>query len=186
MTAGRLVLVAGPSGSGKNSVVAQLFPHPQRWFSVSVTTRSIRDGETAGVDYNFISDAEFDQLIASGGLLEWASYAGARYGTLSAPVIERLGAGIDVLAIIELDGVDQIKLRHPQAVTIFLEPPSYEVLVQRLTGRGTEDPVAVQRRLDLARAEMLRGPQVADIVIKNTVLADTVTELDRYLEQTRI
>jgi guanylate kinase/dTMP kinase len=180
---GRLVLIAGPSGSGKNTVLDSLLAAApnQRWYSVSATTRPLRAGETDGVDYHFISEERFAELVETDGFLEHAAYAGFRYGTLAAPVAERLAAGVDVFAVVELEGVRQIRERHPDALTVFLTPPSDGDLEARLRARGTEQESQIQLRLTAARAEMMHGPSVADYTVCNRELDRTVELFERLL-----
>ncbi|MBO0877120.1 MAG: guanylate kinase [Pseudonocardia sp.] len=154
---GRLVVLAGPSGVGKSTVVAALRRElPQLYFSVSATTREARPGEVEGRDYHFVDDAEFDRMIASGALLEWAEIHGGmhRSGTPTRQVDEHLAAGDPVLVEVDLAGARAIKAARPDAVTVFLAPPSWDDLVQRLSGRGTDPPAAVRRRLQTAREEL--------------------------------
>lgn len=154
---GRLVVLAGPSGVGKSTVVAALRRElPRLYFSVSVTTRAARPGEVEGRDYHFVDDAEFDRLIGSGALLEWAEIHGGlhRSGTPVKQVDEHLAAGDPVLVEVDLAGARAIKAARPEAVTVFLAPPSWEDLVQRLSERGTDPPAAVSRRLETAREEL--------------------------------
>jgi len=129
----RLTVLSGPSGVGKGTVVAEVRRrHPDVWVSVSVTTRRPRDGEVDGVHYHFVDDAEFDRLIAEDGLLEWAEYAGNRYGTPVRPVQGRLDSGAPALLEIELQGARQVRARAPEAQLVFLAPPSWKKLVSRL------------------------------------------------------
>lgn len=154
---GRLVVLAGPSGVGKTTVVAALRAElPRLYFSVSATTRAARPGEVDGRDYHFITNAEFDQMIAEGALLEWANiHSGLhRSGTPAAPVEEHLAAGDPVLVEVDLAGARAIKAARPEALLVFLAPPSWDDLVARLSGRGTESPEVVRRRLDTAREEL--------------------------------
>ena len=179
MTA-RLTVLSGPSGVGKGSVLAAIRRrHPDVWLSVSVTTRPPRPGETEGVEYHFASDAEFDALVASGSLLEHAEYAGYRYGTPRAPVLERLAAKVPALLEIDLQGARQVRVAMPEAFLVFLAPPSFDELARRLTGRATEDPEHLRRRLDLARIEMAAEDEFDAVVVNDTIedAADRVVAL---------
>lgn len=154
---GRLVVLAGPSGVGKSSVVRELRALlPDLFFSVSATTRSPRAGEVDGVDYHFVGPAGFQRMIDDGELLEWAEIHGGlqRSGTPRAPVESALAAGRPVLVEVDLAGARAMKQVLPEAVTVFLEPPSLEELERRLLGRATETPAAFARRLQTASEEM--------------------------------
>jgi guanylate kinase len=160
-------VLSGPSGVGKGTVVAavrRLFPHV--WVSISCTTRKPRPGEVDGVQYHFLSDAEFDELIATDRLLEYATFAGNRYGTPRKPVEQHLAAGRPTLLEIELQGARQVRQRMPEAQFVFLAPPSETELRVRLTGRGTETDDMIEARLTQARHE-LDAHDEFDVVVVN-------------------
>ncbi|MBL1116657.1 guanylate kinase [Streptomyces sp. 110] len=173
----RLTVLSGPSGVGKSTVVAHMRKElPEVWLSVSATTRRPRPGERDGVHYFFVDDGEFDKLIANGELLEWAEFAGNRYGTPREAVMDRLGAGEPVLLEIDLQGARQIRESMPEAQLVFLAPPSWEELVRRLTGRGTEAPEVIERRLAAARTELAAESEF-DTTLVNTSVEDVANEL---------
>ncbi|WP_326794832.1 guanylate kinase [Streptomyces sp. NBC_01808] len=173
----RLTVLSGPSGVGKSTVVAHLRKvHPEVWLSVSATTRRPRPGERHGVQYFFVSDDEFDKLVANGELLEWAEFSGNRYGTPRGPVLERLDAGEPVLLEIDLQGARLVRESMPDAMLVFLAPPSWDELVRRLTGRGTEPPEVIERRLAAARTE-LAAEEEFDATLVNTSVEDVSAEL---------
>ncbi|MEU8850942.1 guanylate kinase [Streptomyces sp. NPDC048564] len=173
----RLTVLSGPSGVGKSTVVAHMRKeHPEVWLSVSATTRKPRPGEQHGVHYFFVTDEEMDKLIANGELLEWAEFAGNRYGTPRAAVLERLEAGEPVLLEIDLQGARQVSESMADAQLVFLAPPSWEELVRRLTGRGTEPPEVIARRLDAAKIELAAEPEF-DVTLVNTSVEDVAREL---------
>jgi guanylate kinase len=150
--------------------------HPEIWLSVSATTRFPRPGEVDGVHYSFVSDEVFDRLVAEGGLLEWARFAGHRYGTPRAPVEAKLAAGVPVLLEIELQGARQVRASVPDALLVFLTPPTWDELVRRLTGRGTEEPAVIEKRLATAREE-LAAEHEFDVTLVNTSVEDVVERL---------
>lgn len=167
---GRLVVLTGPSGVGKGTVVAQVRRlRPDVWVSVSATTRAARDGEVDGVQYHFWSGDRFARTVAEGGFLEWAEFAGNRYGTPRAPVEERIAAGETVLLEIELQGARQVRASMPGAFMVFLSPPSFADLQARLRGRATEDEVAIARRLDRAREELAAASEFDAVVVNDDV-----------------
>ncbi|MFF7313074.1 guanylate kinase [Streptomyces sp. NPDC008137] len=173
----RLTVLSGPSGVGKSTVVAHMRKeHPEVWLSVSATTRKPRPGEKHGVHYFFVTDDEMDKLIANGELLEWAEFAGNRYGTPRAAVQERLEKGEPVLLEIDLQGARLVRESMPEAQLVFLAPPSWEELVRRLTGRGTEPPEVIERRLDAAKIELAAEPEF-DTTLVNTSVEDVAREL---------
>lgn len=176
---GRLVVLAGPSGVGKSTVVKALRPRlPKLFFSVSATTRAKRPGEVEGRDYHFVSDAEFDRLIAENELLEWAEIHGGlhRSGTPAKPVEEHLAAGEPVLLELDLAGARAVKRSRPDATMVFLMPPSWEDLVDRLTSRGTEPEAVIERRLATAREEMSSASQF-DVTVVNDDIESVVARL---------
>lgn len=157
--------------------------HPEIWLSVSVTTRPPRPGEEEGRHYHFTDREHFRQLADEGGLLEWAEYAGNFYGTPRTPVERRLAAGLPALLEIDLQGARQVRAAMPAAQLVFLAPPSWEELVRRLIGRGTEDRETIRRRLELARAELAAESEFDATIVNNSV-AQATDELIRLLSPT--
>ncbi len=170
---GRLVVLAGPTAVGKGTVAAYVREHhPEIWISVSATTRKPRPGEVHGRHYWFVSDEEFDRLVAEEQLLEWAVvHKSARYGTPRQPVEEALAAGRPALLEIDLQGARQVRRTMPEALFVFLAPPSWEELVRRLVGRGTESPQERERRLETARDELAAGGEFDVTVVNSEVHA---------------
>ena len=178
----RLVVLSGPSGVGKTTVVKALREqHPEIWVSVSATTRFPRPGEVDGVHYFFVGQDEFDRLVADDALLEWAEFAGNRYGTPRAAVEQKLAAGVPVVLEIDLQGARQVRSSVPDALLVFVAPPSWEELVARLSGRGTESPEVVKRRLDAARVELAAEDEF-DTTLVNSSVEEVCTRLVALLE----
>jgi guanylate kinase len=171
---GRLIVLAGPSGVGKSSVVAGLRAAlPELHFSVSATTRAPRAGEVDGRDYRFVGPAGFDALIARGELLEWAEIHGGlqRSGTPRAPVEEALAAGRPVLVEVDLQGARAVKAAMPESLTVFVAPPTLDELARRLRGRGTETEAQFARRLQTAQEEMASRHEFDVVVVNDDVQA---------------
>ncbi len=182
---GLLVVIAGPSGVGKGTVHERVRAAlPGSVLSVSVTTRAPRPGEVDGVDYHFVDAARFQELIEQRQLLEWADYAGQRYGTPRAPVEEAVGGGRIVVLDIELQGALQVKDHDPAALLVFLVPPSFAELERRLRTRGTESEAALQRRLARAREELSAAHRF-DVVVVNDDLDRCVEEVLGAIERAR-
>jgi guanylate kinase len=169
----RLTVLAGPTAVGKGTVTAYLREHhPEVWISVSATTRKQRPGEVDGVHYLFVDDDEFDRMVADDELLEWAVvHRAARYGTPRRPVEEALAAGRLALLEIDLQGARQVRERMPEARFVFLAPPSWDELVRRLVGRGTEDEAERERRLATARDELAAETEFDATVVNHTIPA---------------
>ena len=180
---GCLVVLAGPSAVGKSTVVSRLRDDVDNlYFSVSMTTRQPRPGETDGVDYFFVTPEDFQERIDAGDMLEWAEIHGGlqRSGTPAQPVQEALQAGRPVLVEVDLAGARNVKAAMPEAETVFLAPPSWDVLVERLTGRGTEPQDVIDRRLQTAETE-LAAQEEFDHVVVNNELDEAVTAISAIL-----
>ncbi|MEN9241521.1 MAG: guanylate kinase [Thermostichus sp. DG02_3_bins_51] len=180
-TRGRLLVLTGPSGVGKGTIVSQLRQrHPDLYLSVSVTTRPPRPNEQEGVNYYFRSREEFLELIAAGELLEWAQYAGNFYGTPREAVLQKLNQGQDVLLEIELSGARQVSQHCPEAIRIFLSPPSFQELERRIRARGQDSEASIERRLQQAQKE-LEAQDEFDYVIVNDDLEQALLQLETLL-----
>lgn len=176
---GRLLLITGPSGVGKGTLVARLLErHPGLWLSVSATTRAPRAGEEEGRHYFFLDRAAFERQVAAGGFLEWAEFAGNLYGTPRGAVQERLDAGQPVLLEIELEGARQVRRSFPSGFQVLLQPPSFEELERRIRGRGTDSEEAIARRLARAREELAAADEF-DAVVVNDDLDRALVDLER-------
>ena len=178
---GKLIVVSGPSGAGKSTVIGKVMERrSDLCFSVSATTRKPREGEVDGVNYFFVSGTEFDRMIGDDELLEHAEYNRDNYGTPRAYVEEKRRAGMHVLLDLEVQGARQVRERVPEAIKIFIIPPSLQVLEQRLRGRGTETEEQIQRRLARARGEY-READFYDYVVINDNLETAANELNAII-----
>ena len=188
MRKGKLYIFTGPSGTGKGTLLGRVMKEDDRLFlSVSATTRAPRDGEQNGVNYYFLTHEEFDCRVAAGAFLEYASYVGNSYGTLEAPVQQKLDAGFDVVLEIEVQGAMAVHRKRPDAVMIFVAPPSFEALSERLHGRGTECEETVKARLETARQE-LQHQMEFDYLVVNDDLDTAARDLSAifFAERCRI
>jgi guanylate kinase len=175
---GRVFVITGPSGVGKGTLIRTLLERvPELGLAVSATTRAPRLGERDGADYHFLTDAEFDRRVAAGDFVEHASYSGRRYGTLREELDRRTRGGSPVVLEIEVQGARQVAERMPEAVRIFIAPPSEEALRTRLIGRGTDDPEQVEARLVSAREELRAQDEFSHVVV-NDRLEDSVAALE--------
>ena len=167
---GDVTVVAGPSAVGKGTLVAAVRRrYPQVWVSVSVTTRAPRPGEIDGVHYLFITDGAFDELVRTDGLLEWADYGSARYGTPAGPVRDALARGQKVILEIEVQGARQVRRSLPEARLVFIAPPSWDALVERMRKRGTESAEQMEARLRTAALEMTEQGEFDHVVVNDDV-----------------
>lgn len=174
----RLFVITGPSGVGKGTLIRGLMEsQPQLALSVSATTRGPRAGEVDGIDYHFLSREEFDRRVADGEFVEHADYAGRSYGTLRSELEGRHAAGVPVLLEIEVQGARQVRAAMPEAVQVFIAPPSLAALRTRLVGRGTDDPAEVERRLAVAEQELAAQPEFGYVVV-NDRLEEALKRLD--------
>ena len=173
---GKLLVLSGPGGVGKSTIAQKLREAGDFWVSVSATTRSPRNNEVEGRDYFFVSDEEFTRMIKADEFLEWAEFAGNRYGTPQEKVEQALLLGKNVLLEIEIAGAKQVKAHLPQSVLVFLEPPTWEELVARLEGRGTDSPERRAERLQLAQEE-LAAASFFDVVLVNDQVESVVGKL---------
>jgi guanylate kinase len=173
----RVFVITGPSGVGKGTLIRGLMERlPELELSVSATTRAPRAGEQDGVDYHFLTREEFERRVAAGEFVEHADYAGRSYGTLRSELEERVRAGAPVVLEIEVQGARQVRRSLPEAVQVFIAPPSLDALRTRLIGRGTDDPEEVERRLRVAAQELTAQPEFAHVVI-NDRLQDALEQL---------
>jgi guanylate kinase len=175
---GKVFVITGPSGVGKGTLIRTLLERmPELELAVSATTRTPRPGEEHGVHYHFLDDAEFDRRVIEGDFVEHAEYSGRRYGTLRSELEKRVADEHSVVLEIEVQGARQIAQTMPDAVRIFIAPPSEETLRLRLVGRGTDDMDQIERRLEVAKAELAAQDEFAHIV-RNDRLDEAVSELE--------
>lgn len=175
MDKGILIVVSAPSGCGKGTILAEVLKDEKFFYSVSATTRSPRPGETDGVNYHFLKKEQFEELIASGGMLEYAQYCDNYYGTPRDKVMEKLGEGKHVILEIEVQGAMQIREKCPDAVFIFIAPPSVGELRNRLSGRGTETAEVIEKRVSEAAHEISFAEKY-DYVIVNDRLEEAIED----------
>ncbi len=170
----RVFVITGPSGVGKGTLIRRLRAAvPELRLSVSATTRAPRAGEQDGRDYWFLDDETFHRKVEDGAFVEHAEYAGRRYGTLRSELDRHLADGAPVVLEIEVQGAQQIRGTMPEAVQVFVAPPSFDVLRERLAGRGTDDPDVIERRLDVARGELRQQEQFDHLLVNDDLDATT-------------
>ncbi len=172
-----MIVISGPSGVGKSSIVDGLENVMAFVFSVSATTRSARPGEQDGVDYFFIDDDDFRRRVAAGEFLEWAVYNGKHYGTLREQVLAHLDQGHDVLLDIEVQGARQVRRAYPEAIMIFIAPPALATLEDRLRGRGDTSEPDIARRIEIARSEIESAAGLFDHIVVNGDLTIAIAEV---------
>ena len=180
---GNLFVISGPSGAGKGTLVKALIEQvPDAWLSVSATTRKPREGEVDGKHYHFISNDQFDDLVCQDGFLEWAQVHSNKYGTPRAQVEQAIAEGKQAILEIDVQGAFQIKEKIPQSILVFIEPPSLEILEERLRGRGTETEDVIAARMSVATMELLEKIKY-DIAIVNDDLDVAAKELVDFVEK---
>ena len=184
---GKLVVISGPSGAGKTSVCRALKKNPNVEFSVSATTRSMREGERDGVDYHFLSRDDFQRRLGENQFLEWASYNENLYGTPRWPMDAALARGKTFLVEIEVDGTRQLRERAIDGLYVFIAPPNIEELRRRLVNRGTNEAEEIDQRVHIAKEEIaaasseVAGSPLYDVIIENVVLEDTIKRVEELL-----
>ena len=183
---GRLFIVSGPSGSGKDTVLKEIFKRcPEIEFSISSITRPMREGEVEGEKYNFISREKFEDMLKNDQLLEHNVFVGNYYGTPKAPVDKAIIEGKDMIIEVDVNGAFQIKKKLPNAISIFIMPPSLETLRTRLTGRGTEKAEVIEKRLGEALSEISRASEY-DYIVVNNVLEEAVNDAVAIIKTDRM
>jgi guanylate kinase len=180
---GRLFVVAGPSGTGKDTLIEEVVKDHDLQMSISVTTRKPRPGEVDGRDYTFVTDREFENLVDRGAFLEWKEVFGRRYGTLAGEVDRVLASGRDVILEIDVKGALEVKSKVPEAKLIFIKPPSLEELKARLRGRGADEEEEISARMEVAPGEMVIGEEEFDVIIVNDEINRAAGELAKALER---
>ncbi|MBO4433310.1 MAG: guanylate kinase [Clostridia bacterium] len=170
MNKGRLFIISGPSGSGKDTILIELFKRiPSLKFSISSITRDMRKGEKPGEKYNFISREEFENMISNDQLLEYNCFVDNYYGTPKAPVLEAINSGNDIIVEVDVNGAKQIREKMPESISIFVMPPDLKTLKARLCARGTESPKKIEERMISAKTEIERANEYDHIVVNDTV-----------------
>ena len=170
MNKGKIFVISGPSGSGKDTLMAEIFKkRPDIKFSISSITRPMRVGEVEGQKYNFISREKFEEMLEKDMFLEHNEFVGNYYGTPKQPVLDAADNGFNILIEVDVNGADQIRAKLPQALSIFIMPPSVEVLMQRLSGRGTETEDIIAKRMESALSEMARSKEYGYTVINDDI-----------------
>lgn len=168
MNKGKLFIVSGPSGSGKDTLLKEFFKkHPEVAFSISSISRPMRPGEIEGEKYNFISREEFLELIKNDMLLEYNEFCGNFYGSPKAPIIDCIENGKDIILEVDVNGAAKVREKMPNALSVFIMPPSYDILLKRLSGRGTDDESVIKKRMTEALNEIKRADEYDYIVIND-------------------
>ena len=186
MNKGRLFIISGPSGSGKDTVLQELFKKcPELLFSISSVTRPMRQGETEGEKYNFISREQFESMIANDQLLEHNQFVGNYYGTPKAPVEEAINSGKDIIVEIDVNGAAQIRSKIKDAISVFIMPPSLEILKARLSRRGTETADVIEKRIAVALSEIARATEY-DYIVVNDDLSEAVDDFAAIITADRL
>ncbi len=186
MSKGRLFIISGPSGSGKDTVLQELFKKcPELLFSISSVTRPMRLGEVEGEKYNFISREQFESMIANDQLLEYNQFVGNYYGTPKAPVEAAINSGKDIIVEIDVNGAAQIRSKIKEAISVFIMPPSLEILKARLSRRGTETTDVIEKRIAVALGEIARATEY-DYIVVNDDLSEAVNDFSAIITADRL